>query len=95
MTYFYVEESGTYKNKYLIRCNFDKVPIHTTTGSCAVIEAVLMNISFANYLRLCRDSYGAEIYGKGHMYPIAYFKDRNEAKKLAVVLDKNAAAAML
>jgi hypothetical protein len=33
-----------------------------------------MGLTYANYLRMCRDKYGAEIIGKGDRYPVAYFK---------------------
>jgi hypothetical protein len=33
-----------------------------------------MGLTYAQYLRMCRDCFGAEIIGKGSNYPVAYFK---------------------
>ena len=88
MAYFIIEESPINQGKYVIKPNFDNLPLYSTTGSYAVLMARTFGVSFANYLRLCRDEYGAEIVGKGSLYPVAYFNEIEKAKMLASELDK-------
>ena len=38
-----------------------------------VLFARLMNLSYAQYLRFCRDILDAELVGKNKIYPIPYF----------------------
>lgn len=71
--YFTLEESPYRPGRYTIRINFDKLPHMTTTGSYNILFARLMNLSYAQYLRMCRDLLGAEITGKNSLYPVAYF----------------------
>ena len=71
---FFREESASYPGKYIIRVDLDKFHLNHTEGSYNVICARLMGLTYAQYLRMCRDCFGAEIIGKGSMYPVAYFK---------------------
>lgn len=71
--YFTLEESPYRPGRYTIRINFDKLPHMTTTGSYNLLFARLMNLSYAQYLRMCRDLLCAEIVGKNSVYPVAYF----------------------
>ena len=68
------EESVSYPGKYIIRVDLDKFHLDYTEGSYNVICARLMGLTYVQYLRMCRDCFGAEIIGKGSMYPVAYFK---------------------
>lgn len=77
--YFYVEESPYQPGKYTIRLNFDALPNMTTTGSYNLLPARLLGLSYADYLRFCRDELGAEIIGKKSMYPVAYFPNKASA----------------
>lgn len=86
--YFHCEESFANLGKYIIRPNFDKLPLKCTIGSYNILPARLMNLSYAQYLRMCRDIYGAEVTGKKTMYPIAYFSNEEQAAKLLKELDK-------
>ena len=52
-----------------IHVNFNLI---STKGSFNVICARLFNISYANYLRLCRDELDAIIVGKDSYYHVAY-----------------------
>ena len=83
--YFYLEESANQPGKFLVKIDFDQLPPMTTTGSYNLLPAHLLGISYAEYLRFCRDELGAEIIGKKNMYPVAYFPD----KKWAVSLIQN------
>lgn len=72
--YFSLEESPYRPGKYTIRINFDKFPSQlSTSGSFNILPARLLNLSYAQYLRFCRDIVGGEIVGKKTVYPIAYF----------------------
>lgn len=68
------EESASYPGKYIIRPIHDNFHLDYTEGSFNIICARLMGLSYADYLRMCRDCFGAEIIGKGSLYPVAYFK---------------------
>ena len=71
---FTLEESPYRPGKYTIRINFDKFPSQLSTGgSFNLLPARLLNLSYAQYLRFCRDIVGGEIVGKKTVYPIAYF----------------------
>lgn len=70
---FYREESASHPGKYVIRADHEKFHLDHTDGSFNVIAARLMGLTYPNYLRMCRDCFGAEIVGKGSMYPVAYF----------------------
>lgn len=71
--YFKLEESPYRPGRYTITIDFDKLPQMYTSGSYNILFARLMNLSYAQYLRFCRDMIGAEITGKNHIYPVAYF----------------------
>ena len=68
------EKSVSYPGKYIIRVDLEKFHLNYTEGSYNVICARLMGLTYAQYLRMCRDCFGAEIIGKGSMCPVAYFK---------------------
>ena len=71
---FYRDESATQPGKYMIRADLDNFYLKSTTGSFNIIGARLMGLTYAQYLRMCRDVYGAEIIGKGSLYPYPVFK---------------------
>ena len=72
--YFVLEESPYRPGKYTIRLNFDKFPSQlSTSGSFNLLPARLLNLTYAQYLRFCRDIVGGEIAGKNTVYPVAYF----------------------
>lgn len=59
-----------------------------TTGSYNLLCARTLNISYPDYLRLCRDEYGARLVGKNKMYPIAIFPTKDNSQKLADLLNE-------
>ena len=71
---FYRDESATQPGKYMIRADLDKFHLYSAEGSFNIIGARLMGLTYAQYLRMCRDIYGAELIGKGEMYPYPVFK---------------------
>ena len=89
MKYFKVIEAP-YDNKHYIISGTDSYYEYFkwTDGSYNVFNARIMGLTYASYLRMARDLYGAELRGKGHKYPSAYFKNKVDGEKLAKVLDK-------
>lgn len=87
---FYLDESPYQPGKWMVRMHHDKFFCTSTEGSYHVLEARLLGLSYAWYLRMCRDELSAEIIGKGSLYPVAYFKDKLLGQKLCKLL--NAAA---
>ena len=88
MAYFKIDESVSNSGKYVIRPNTDKLPLYSTTGSYNIVMARVLGVTYANYLRLCRDEYGAELVGKNTLYPVAYFNELARVKELVKELDK-------
>lgn len=89
--YFYLDESPYYPGKYAIRLVHEKFHLTNFRGSCNCIPAKIMMLSYANYLRYCRDYFGAELIGKNQKYPIALFKDKKRAEILVKELNRRAA----
>ena len=87
---FYLDESPHNPGKYLIRVNIDLIPFTTTIGSLNLLGARLMNLTYAQYLRFCRDIVGAEIQGKNCYYPVAYFKRNDLSEQLVKLLNARA-----
>ena len=58
---FYRDEAATQPGKYMIRANLDNFHLLSTNGSFNVIGARLMGLTYAQYLRMCRDIYGGQI----------------------------------
>ena len=84
------EESASYPGKYIIRPIHDNFHLDYTDGSFNIICARLMGLSYADYLRMCRDCFGAEIIGKGSLYPVPYFKFSKELVDLVASLNARA-----
>ena len=77
-------------NLYRINIDSDKMLISGTKGSFNVICARLYGLSYANYLRMCRDWYGAQLVGKGSLYVVPRFKDSKLFDSLIEDLNKRA-----
>lgn len=80
--YFKFEESPYHESSYTIRINFELLDMGSTNKSFNYIFGKIMGLDYADYLRMCRDVYGAEIIGKNSMYPVAYFKDSIKCQEL-------------
>ena len=87
---FYFEESPTMPQHYVIKINHDKFKLKRTPGSYNLIMSRLLNISYANFLRMCRDSFGATIVGKNTYYPVAYFDSPIAAGAVCDLLNAHA-----
>lgn len=86
MNKFYVDDSPIQNGKFLIRCECDRITY--TIGSFNVLGARLLGLSWSDYLRLCRDEFGAEIVGKNNYYPVAYFSSKEAAEPLVKLLNE-------
>ena len=76
--------------KFLICPNHDRLHLEHTNGSFNIICARVMGLSYANYLRMCRDRYGADIIGKGCKYPVAFFEKNKKEDELESILNSKA-----
>ena len=76
--------------KFFICPNHDRLHLEHTNGSFNIICARVMGLSHANYLRMCRDRYGADIIGKGCKYPVAFFEKNKKADELVSILNSKA-----
>ena len=89
---FIKDESANHPGKWIVRPVFENFHLDSTSGSFNVICARLFNLDYPQYLRMCRDCFGAEIIGKNSMYPVAYFK---RSKELDALIDNLNARANL
>jgi hypothetical protein len=87
---FYVDVTPYHPGKYVIRPKHENFYLESSNGSFNIICARLMNLSYAQYLRMCRDMLGAEIMGKNNYYPVAYFSDKKMAEQLCKLLNARA-----
>lgn len=86
--YFYLDKSEYYKERLLIRTNPEKMPFpHGTNGSFNILPARILNLSYSQYLRYCRDRLGADLIGKGYKYVVPYFTDTEEVRQLIKLLN--------
>ena len=87
--YFYLEESPYQPGYYTIRFNEEKINIGPTSSSRNVLMARILNLSWANFLRYCRDNYNARLIGKNSIYVVPYFPlNQNGGKELCKELNK-------
>ena len=87
---FIKDESASHPGKWIVRPVFENFHLDSTSGSFNVICARLFNLDYPQYLRMCRDCFGAEIIGKNSMYPVAYFKRSKELDALIDILNARA-----
>ena len=89
-TIFTYEESPYHPGYYTIMVNHDAFYLFSTEGSFNIICSRLLNMSYANYLRFCRDILGATLIGKGSMYIVPYFKKGENLFALVKLLNARA-----
>jgi hypothetical protein len=87
MDYIYVDQSPD--TKYQLYNYFDQIPYYNlkSGGSYHVSYARLLGISYPNYLRLCRDEFGATLIGKDWLYICPKWDNPEGAKPLARMLN--------
>ena len=88
--YYHLEESVSNPGKYLIHLNFDEptLPRMFTAGSYNVLMARLFNMPYSEFLRFCRDCYGADIQGRKCMYPLPVFENNAKTMELVKILNE-------
>ena len=91
---FIRDESASHPGKWIVRPVHENFRLDSTTGSFNVICARLVGLTYAQYLRMCRDCFGAEIIGKGSAYPVAYFKRSAELDTLIDFLNAQASVVL-
>lgn len=91
---FYCEESPYHPGTYMIAIHHDKFYCLglNSTGSYHVLQARIMGLTYANYLRMCRDVFGANIIGKKSIFPVAYFSSYTKINDLIKQLNVRATA---
>lgn len=87
---FRIEEAINYPDKWVIKPVHENFHLDSTTGSFNLIMGRVLGLSYAQYLRFCRDICGAEIYGKNIKYPVAYFKRGATLNRLVGLLNSRA-----
>lgn len=86
--YIRYEESPSNKGKYILALCHNNLPFSSgTLGSYNILLARIAGLSYANFLRMCRDIYGAQVIGKNSKYPVAYFSSKEKIEDLAKWLD--------
>lgn len=68
-------------------CDIVGLPFKEVTGSYHVFKARLMGLSYPDFLRLARDTYGAELKGR-EGFIIEIFMDNKKANILCAELNK-------
>lgn len=87
---FELEESGYQPNRYILRFHPDLFYTESTNGSFSVMAARIAGLPYTMYCRFCRDVLGAEVVGKGSMYPVVYFKKTPETLMFVRLLNSRA-----
>lgn len=86
--FFFAQKSVSYDDRFIIGINFERLPLKgSVNGSYNVLCARVMDLNYADYLRMCRDVFGAELLGKDSKYPFALFKRGNALDALLKVLN--------
>lgn len=89
--YFGYSESAFYPGKYTIDIlDYEGLHLNHTTGSYNVFFARLLDMSYATWLRFCRDMFGAELVGKNSLYVVPYFKKDEKLVTLVSMLNSQA-----
>ena len=89
--YFYLDESPYLPTYYVVMINHDNFPFETLdVDSFSLMPARLLGLSYADYLRFCRDRLGAKVQGKGKKFPVAYFRSTPEVQQFVRLLNKYA-----
>ncbi len=83
--------SETILSSQIRRIAFNEIfyqEIKNTSGSFNVLMARLFNLSYANFLRMCRDNYGADLHGRQGGYITMTFKNTKDCDRLVNELNK-------
>ena len=69
------------KTFWILLTDRDKLPFKIARGSFAVFGARVMGISYADYLRVARDTYGATLKGITG-WIVFFFTDKKDAQRM-------------
>ena len=90
--YFGLQESVYNPGYYMLSIlDYEGLHLKGTVGSYNILFARLMNLSYAQFLRFCRDVCGAELFGKNNYYVIPMFKKKTQEVRELVKLLNNLA----
>ena len=87
MKHLYIDENPFYEGTYLLFLKTNEYGWGKLPGHMGILGARLLQISYPDYLRYCRDYYGAKILGKKDRVPHLVFTDKKLLEKLAKELD--------
>lgn len=88
MTYVYKDNAVSDPTKFMIKIKFESFPPMSTCGSYNILLARIFDLSYADYLRMCRDEYGAVLRGKNCLYVIPLFSSDSKIDLLINNLNK-------
>lgn len=84
---FYVDDIPNEPGYYMVRLEYPQLPFDRIQSSLNVLAARVLGLSYAEYLRYCRDEFGAVLVGKNSLYVIAIYDSRAKAQKVADLLN--------
>lgn len=89
MTYYTIEQSPySPKGEYTLMST-ELITSHFHPAiPYSLLPAKVMNLTYASYLRMCRDVYGARLSGKSHRFVVPYFPTKESAEPLAGELNR-------
>ena len=87
MKHLYIDENPYYNGTYLLIFKTNEYGWGKLSGHMGILGARLLQIDYVDYLRYCRDYYGAKIMGKKNAVPYLVFTDKKLVEKLGRILD--------
>ena len=88
MTKYFMPEENPHNAYYVKLVNYQDIPgFHHHGGSLILIQSGLLNMEYDEYLRMCRDIFHGELYGKNFVYPTVQFKNKCDAYALCDLLN--------
>lgn len=87
---YFIKEKSPSHNKYYIKPVLENLHMSDLKGSANIMMARVMGLTYADYLRFCRDEFNAIIEGKNNLYPVAYFDFSEGLDVLLKLLNKRA-----
>ena len=90
MIYFNVDRSYASPNRdYMVWFKNTVAPyFFPFEGSLNVIQARIFGLSYPDFLRYVRDTFGAKLGGRGHKYVGVFFPTEEAAMAYAKILDQ-------
>lgn len=88
MKHLYIDENPYYNGTYLLIFKTNEYGWGQLPGHMGILGARLLQIDYVDYLRYCRDYYGAKIIGKKNAVSYLVFTDKKLVEKLAAELDR-------